>query len=73
MIRGAVKALAVVLPDELPVAVLDDRALESDLGVGEPVGRQIGLRLGPERFEAWRDRRDANEDIAADTLAVDGF
>src|SRR5271166_1295860 len=73
MVRGAVKALPIVLPDQLPVAVLDDRALERDLGVGQPMGRQIAFDLRPERLEARRDRRDAHEDGAADALAMRGL
>src|SRR5579863_7199568 len=73
MIRRAVKALSVVLPHQLPVAVFDDRALEGDPGVRDPVGREIGLSQRSEGFEAWRNRRDANKDIAANALATDGF
>ena len=47
MVAAAMVAFAVVLPDQLPVAVLDDRALERDLGLGQPMRRQIG-------FDAWR-------------------
>src|SRR5271170_6701558 len=71
MVRGAVIALAVILPHQLPVAVLDDRALEGDPAVGEPVRRRVSLELGPERLEARRNRRDADEDIAAGAFAAD--
>ena len=71
MVRGAMIALAVVLPHQLPVAVLDDRALEGDSGVGELVGRCISFELSPERLEARRNRRDADEDIAAGAFAAD--
>ena len=37
MVGRAMVAFAVVLPDELPVAVLDDRALERDLGFADVV------------------------------------
>src|SRR5208282_3889704 len=73
MVRRAVKALAIVLPDELPVAVLDDGALESDLRVRKLVWRQIAFDLGLERLEAWRDRCDAHKNVSADALAMDGL
>src|SRR5271170_2828241 len=71
MVRGAVIALAVVLPHQFPVAVLDDRALKGDPGVGEPVRRHIAFELRPKGLEARRDRRHADEDRAAGAFAVD--
>ncbi len=73
MVRGAVVALAIVLPHQFPVAVLDDRALEGDPRVSQPVGRGVACELRPERLEARRDRRDADEDIAGGAFAMDGF
>src|SRR5580658_9426938 len=71
MVRGAVIALAVILPHQLPVAVLDDRALEGDPGVGKLVRRRISFELSRERLETRRNRRDADKDIAADAFAAD--
>src|SRR5580658_6778181 len=73
MVRRAVIALAVVLPDQLPIAVLDDRALEGDPGVDKLVRRKILFDLGPEWLETRRDRRDANKDVSADAFAVRGL
>ncbi len=71
MVRRAVIALAVVFPDELPVAVFNDRALEGDLAVGDLVRRQISVRLGPEGLETWRNGRHAHKDVTADAFAMD--
>ena len=71
MIAGAVIALAVVLPDELPVALFHDGALEGDLRLGQPVRPEIGLHQRAERREVGRLVGQADEDIAADALAGD--
>ena len=73
MVRRAMVALAVVFPDELPIAVLNDRAFEGDFGVRDLVRRQISLRLGSEGFETRRNRRDADKDIAGNAFAMDGL
>src|SRR6202042_1045610 len=51
MVGRAVITLAIVLPDELPVASLDDRALISELRLGEAVRRKIGLHDLPKGGE----------------------
>ena len=61
MVARAMVAFPVVLPDQLPVALLDDRLLERDLGVGQPMGREIGLGRGLERREVGRRIGDADE------------
>ena len=73
MVRRAMVALAVVFPDELPIAVFNDRAFEGDFGVRDLVRRQISFRLGSEGFETWRNRRDADKDIASNAFAMDGL
>ena len=73
MVPRAVIAFAVVFPDELPVAVFNDRALEGDLGVADLVRRQVPFRLRPEGLEAWCNGRHAHEDVTADAFAVDGL
>ena len=70
MIHITVIAFAVVFPDELPIAVFNDRALEGDFGVGDLVRRQISIRLGSEGLETWRDGRDAHKDVTADAFAM---
>ncbi len=71
MVGRAVIALAVVLPDELPVALLNGGALMGDLGLGEAMGREIGLHDLPERREIGRRLRKADEEISGDALAGD--
>ncbi|ENN89027.1 hypothetical protein RHSP_02217 [Rhizobium freirei PRF 81] len=71
VIGGAVVALAVVLPDQLPVALLDDGALEGDLGFAHAMRRHIGLDRGTDRGEIRGVLRQADEDIAGDAFAVD--
>src|SRR5271170_1052203 len=70
MVAAAVVAFAVVLPDQLPVAVFDDRALERDLGVGQPMRGQIGLDAVAELRKVGRLLGEANPDKAADALAM---
>ena len=70
MVAAAVVAFAIVLPDQLPVAVFDDRALERDLGVSQPMRGEIGLDAVAEGREVGRLLGEANPDIAADALAM---
>src|SRR5262249_55315688 len=62
--------LAIVLPYELPVTLLDDGALEGDLGLADAMRRHIGLDRGADRGEIRSVLREADEDIAADALAM---
>ncbi len=71
MVAGAVVALAVVLPDELPVPFLDDGALMRDLRLAQPVRQQIGLDHRAHRREIGRLACQADENIAADGFAGD--
>ena len=71
MVAGAVIALAVVLPDQLPVALLDDGALVGDLGVGQVVRRQVAGRLLGEGVEGRGVVGEADVDEAAHVAAVD--
>ena len=64
-------ALAIVLPDELPVALLDDGRFEGDLGLAQPVRQEIGLDHGAHRREVGRLVGQADEDVAADAFASD--
>src|SRR3984957_14217055 len=73
MVRCAMVALAIVFPDELPIAVFNDRALEGDFGVSDLVRRQIPCGLGSEGFETRRNRRDAHKNITRNAFAVDGL
>ena len=73
MVRRTMVALAVVFPDELPIAVLNDRAFEGDFGVCDLVRRQIPFRLGSEGFETRRNGRDAHKDITTNAFAMDGL
>ena len=72
MIGSAVVALAIVFPDELPVALLDDRALEGDLGLAQIDAASCRARScrgpagNPDRFFG-----EADEDVAADAFAMD--
>nr|ABA56038.1 hypothetical protein [Sinorhizobium meliloti] len=73
MVAAAMIALAVVLPDQLPVAFLDDRRGERDLGILEVVNLQIGARQLCECLEIRRriGKTDINE--AVEIAQVDGF
>ena len=73
MIAPAVVALPVVLHDELPVALLDRLRLERDLGLGQPMGRHIGLDRGAEGREIGRHLGERDEEVAGDLLAVHGL
>ena len=73
MVPSAVVAFSVVFPDELPVAVFNDGALEGDFGVDYLVRREISIRLGSEGLETWRDGRHAHKDITVNAFAVDGL
>ncbi len=70
MIRRAVIALAIVFPDELPVALLDDGILHRDAGVSETVRADVGLKLLAHRREVGRLGGNAHEDIAGHGFAV---
>ena len=71
VIGRAVIALAVVLPHELPVALLDDGALVRDLRVGQVVRREIAGRLLGKGVEGRGVVREADVDEAGDLPAVD--
>lgn len=64
-------ALAVVFPDELPVAFFDDRRFECDLRLAQPVRQKIGFDHGAHRREVGRILCQTNEDVAADDFAGD--
>src|SRR3954453_21777026 len=70
-VGGAVVALAVVLPDQLPVAPLDDRLLVRDLGLPQPVRGEVGLDPGAEGLEVGRLVGEADEDEPADAAGVE--
>ena len=71
MIARAMIAFAVVFPDELPVALLDDCALVGNLGVTQPVRQEIGFHHRPERREIHRLVGETDEDVAAGAFAGD--
>ena len=71
MVCGAMIAFAVVFPDELPVALLDDGAFEGDLGVLQIVRGQIGRDHVAHGLEVHRLFGKADEDVAADGFAMD--
>ena len=73
MVAGAMVAFAVVFPDELPVAFLNDGALEGDFRFGKAMRQQIGLDHGAHRHEIGRLLGEADEDVAADALTGDGL
>src|SRR5580704_7196580 len=70
MIDGAVVALAIVLPHELPVALLDDRGLEGDARLRQLVRSEIGCELLARRGEVRSLCAEADEDISLHRLAV---
>ena len=68
----AVVALAVVLHDELPVALLDEVDLVRDLRPPQRVGRQVGLDARRDVVEVGRGLvGEADEHEAADVADVD--
>ncbi len=71
MIGGAVVTLAIVLPDQLPIALLDDGAFEGDLRFPQAMRREIGRDRLAERPEVHRVFGKTDEDVTADGLAVD--
>ncbi len=71
VVGGTVIALAIVFPDELPVALFDDRAFEGDLGVLDVMRREIGFDQIAESREVRRFLGDADVDIARDGFAMD--
>ncbi|SOC86353.1 hypothetical protein SAMN05421890_4879 [Ensifer adhaerens] len=54
MVAGTVVAFAVVFPDELPVALFDDGAFISHLGLAQAVRQEVGLHEGAEGGEIQR-------------------
>ena len=70
MVGGAVIALAVVLPDELPVRLFDDGGLERHLALVQVVRQEIRLDVSADRLEIRRDLGEAHTDVAADARAV---
>ena len=73
MVGRAMVAFAVVFPHQLPIAVLDDRALEGDLGLAEPMRGKIGFDLGAEGADVGRLIGQTQPEIAADALAMNRF
>ena len=71
MVSRAVVTLAVVLPDELPVASLDDRALMRHLRLAEAVRREIRLHRPAERCEIRGRLCKADEEVSGHALAGD--
>ena len=63
---GAMVALAVVLPDQLPVAVLDDRALERDLRLAESGAARNTATCRRKAAKSGGVVGEADEDIAGD-------
>ncbi|MGZ2482375.1 hypothetical protein ACVITL_000898 [Rhizobium pisi] len=60
-------------PDEFPVALLYDRALEGDLGLADPMRRHIGLDLVANRLEIRGGVGKADENVACHALTMDGL
>ena len=56
MVGRAVIALAVVLPHQLPIGLLDDGRLEGDLRLMQLVRKKIRLEVLPHRLEVRRHR-----------------
>ena len=71
MICGAVIALAVVLPDQLPIGLFDDGRLEGNLGLMQFMRQKVRLDVFANRLEIRRLGGETNPDITADTRAVD--
>src|SRR5690606_10490103 len=71
MIARAVVALAVVFPDELPVALLDDRGFVGDLRVAQAMGQEERLHHRAERREIHRAVGETYEDVSTRGLAGD--
>src|SRR3546814_14286381 len=67
---GAMVALAVILPRQLPISLLYDGRLVGDLGVLQAVRHHVGRDAGLHRREVRRDGRETDEDVAGDRLAV---
>src|SRR3546814_2889523 len=67
---GAMVALAVILPHQLPISLLYDGRLVGDLGVLQAVRHHVGRDAGLHRREVRRDGRETDEDVAGDRLAV---
>ena len=70
MVGRAVIALAIVLPDELPVGLLDDGGFVRDLGLMQVVREEVRLEVPSNRLEIRRHLGEAHPDVAADTRAV---
>jgi hypothetical protein len=71
MVTGAVIALAVVFPHQLPVAVLHDGGLEGNPRRMQPMGQQVRLDLPAGCLEVGRFGGHADEDITRHRLAMD--
>jgi len=71
MVGGAMVALAVVFPDELPVTLFDDGALMRDLGFPDAVWRHVALHFGAHGLKIRRLIGEADEDVASDGFAGD--
>ena len=65
---GAVVALAVILPRDLPVALLDNRGLVRDLGLGQSKRLRVASEHLAHRLEGGRRGGDGDEDVAVDNL-----
>src|SRR5205814_9051418 len=70
MIAGAVIALAVVLPYQLPIAVLYNGRLEGDPRFLQPMREHVRLDLPARCLEVGRFGGHTNEDVTRDGLAM---
>ncbi|MNZ86934.1 hypothetical protein D3C78_1057790 [compost metagenome] len=71
MVGGAVVALAVVFPDELPIALFDDRAFMRDLRFPDAVRSHVALDFLAHGLEIRRLIGKADEDVTGDGFAGD--
>ena len=71
MVHRAVIALAVILPNQFPVSLLDDCGFEGHPRISQTMRREIELELLAGWCEVRRLGAEANEDISANGLAMD--
>src|SRR5580658_66406 len=73
MIHGAVVALAIVFPHQLPVAFLDNGRLEGHPRVGQAMRGEVRLELSTGRSEVGRLGAQADEYAPGHALTVHGL
>src|SRR5258708_3091466 len=71
VVSGTVVTLAIILPDELPVAFLHDGGFEGHPRLRQPVGQQVRLNLAASGRKVRRLGSETDKNVAGDRLTVD--